>query len=510
MNILKSKLLFATLLMLAMLLSVAAFGAAAFADDIPNITMELSDIDWQLGFIQSQAANLKQPDNDVTWFYTVTDLDHDGNLEFVAASQHPQDRSTNLRVWEVSTDRTALTECTISKDPEESFPDILTDVADTYLNAATDTWYYMLYDNVILSNDEVYTVKTAVNLKDGVIDYDAFAVEQTVVVNGLRSVSHTDATGISISPEQYNASGNDALAGTERSSTNFEWLSARELGEIARVGGREPLKVGAAALIARKSIDTGGVILLRRDRDTVCIRVRYASYAVRDKRMLHRIRLIADHAVLETIGALAGVNVGGRQDDVVIKQIVPGVCRRVMEGVSHVCEDVRERFLRILGKRALVQRASICTDLPDLQVGGAVLRVLGRRDKLQISVMVEICDRIIPSVAVILFQICDLSIEKAQLIIDVSGLHRDGLQILCERAHTPADCRGNQHGRREQKNSDSFNSHSIFLSAYVKAVSDRFFSRPAPVPRQMPHGIRPDPRPGSSQPGYGLRCPQRR
>ena len=31
------------------------------------------------------------------WFYAVTDLDHDGKLEFVAASQHPQSRSTNLR-----------------------------------------------------------------------------------------------------------------------------------------------------------------------------------------------------------------------------------------------------------------------------------------------------------------------------------------------------------------------------------------------------------------------------
>ena len=77
--------LLALLLTLMMLLSVVSATSAAFADDIPNITMEPSDIDRQLSFIQSKASGLKQADSDVTWFYSVTDLDHDGNLEFVAA-----------------------------------------------------------------------------------------------------------------------------------------------------------------------------------------------------------------------------------------------------------------------------------------------------------------------------------------------------------------------------------------------------------------------------------------
>ena len=232
----KKQRLLALLLTLTMALGLAGItGAGAFADDIPNITMELSDADRQLALILSQVSGLKQADSDVTWYYTVADLDHNGSLEFIAASQHPQSRSTNLRVWEVSADRSALNECSLAKDPEESFPDILTDAADTFHNLATDTWYYMFYDNVVLSNDEVYTVKTAVNLKNGAIDYDAFAVEHTLVVNGRRSVSHTDVGGIAISAEQYNASGNDALAGTQRSSTYFEWLTAAELDDLTKL-----------------------------------------------------------------------------------------------------------------------------------------------------------------------------------------------------------------------------------------------------------------------------------
>ena len=132
---------------------------------------------------------LQQPVGELPWFYAVTDLDHDGSLEFIAASQHPSDRSTNLKLWEVSKDRKALTECKVQKDEEESFPDIMTDSVDTFHVTATDTWNYLFYDNIVLSESEVYTSKSAFHLKDGVISYEAFAVEHTVVENGTRQIS---------------------------------------------------------------------------------------------------------------------------------------------------------------------------------------------------------------------------------------------------------------------------------------------------------------------------------
>ena len=220
---------FASLLMLTMLLSAAAFGgAAASADGLPDISMDLSDEDRQLSLISSRLSELKQPEDEHPWYYTVTDLNHDGRLEFVAASQHPEKRDTNLRVWEVGEDRSSLTECSLVKDAEESFPDILTEAADTYYNGATDTWYYQFYDNIVLSDTEVYTSKTAVWLKDGTLEYEAYAVEHSTVSGGVRIVSHTDANGSTISPEQYNAAGSNAMAGLARTSTNFEWLKAAE------------------------------------------------------------------------------------------------------------------------------------------------------------------------------------------------------------------------------------------------------------------------------------------
>ena len=134
---------------LVVLMTAGSLGTAS-AEQAAAVSIEASDIDLQLSLISSQAEKMKQTDGLVRWFYTVTDLDHDGNLEFVAAAQHPQDRSTNLKVWEVGADRKALTECRLDIDADESFPDLLTDTADTYHNTETDTWSYVLNDNIVL------------------------------------------------------------------------------------------------------------------------------------------------------------------------------------------------------------------------------------------------------------------------------------------------------------------------------------------------------------------------
>lgn len=212
-----------------MLLSLGAFQVFA------ETTADTDTVDQQLNLIWSKISDLRQNDSPNRWYYTVTDFDHDGRLEFVAASQHPADRSTNLKIWEVSDDGTSLTENALDKDPDESFPDIITDSADTYHNTDSDTWSYMVYDNVVISNSDVYTLKCAVSLKDGAMGYQSFAVQHTQVDKGYSNVSHTDANGIAISPEQYNAAGTNAFAGEERSSTNFDWFIFEDATSVTRL-----------------------------------------------------------------------------------------------------------------------------------------------------------------------------------------------------------------------------------------------------------------------------------
>ena len=150
------------LIALAVLLTAASFAvpAALAADADP------ADVDTQIILIHSKLEELIVKDEENEWYYTVTDLDHNGKLEFVAASQNPDDLSTSLKVWEVNEDMTALEECKLAVEEGESFPDFLTDMADTFHDVKTDSWYYLCYDNVIGGENEFSTYKTAVTLKD--------------------------------------------------------------------------------------------------------------------------------------------------------------------------------------------------------------------------------------------------------------------------------------------------------------------------------------------------------
>ena len=215
-----SKSFLSVLLALAMILSLGILAPVASAEE---------DTDAQISLIFSRLSEVQQDSSVNKWYYTVTDLDHDGCLELVAASHHPEDRSTNLKVWEVNESRDSLTECSLRLEEEESFPDILTDNVDTYHDVEKDTWSYMVYDNIVLSDTEVYTLKCAVSMVDDTLGYDAYAVEHTEIKSGVRSVSHTDADGFPISPEQYNAAGANAFAAAERSNTSFEWFAFEDV-----------------------------------------------------------------------------------------------------------------------------------------------------------------------------------------------------------------------------------------------------------------------------------------
>ena len=131
------------------------------------------------------------------------------------------------------------------------------------------------------------------------------------------------------------------------------------------------------------------------------------------------------------------------EHDVVVEHIRPGVGRRVMIGVGAVREDVGEGLLGVLVKGALVQRAAVRADLPDLEVCRAVDLMLVRRDELQAAVVVEVCNGVVPGAAVVLLEGIQLRLDEAQLRVDV-GRIRPGCAAS-------ADGQREQHCRRQQK-----------------------------------------------------------
>ena len=85
-----------TLSLILALMLMLSFCTAAFAAEAPSA-------ESQINTLFSSFASMKQPGPDI-WSYAVTDLDHNGRLELLAACMKGADRRTSLLAWEVTPD----------------------------------------------------------------------------------------------------------------------------------------------------------------------------------------------------------------------------------------------------------------------------------------------------------------------------------------------------------------------------------------------------------------------
>ena len=212
-----------TVLALVMVLSLALFGVQPAQADV----LTADQADAQLNTIFATMESFKQAGTTAAWRYAVTDLDHNGRLEMVAAALHPLDHSNNLKIWELAADNSSFQECKTVVPEGESFPDILSNSADTFYDSASDTWSYVFLDHIALSDKDVFDVNCSVSLKNQSVSFTQYAISHTEMVNGAMSTSYMDNNGFPISADAYNNSAVNAFAGAARSSTNFGWVKAR-------------------------------------------------------------------------------------------------------------------------------------------------------------------------------------------------------------------------------------------------------------------------------------------
>ena len=213
-------------LVLLLSFSVSAFGAPVNAD--------AQSVKTQAELIYSNFSSFRQNDDDTVWSYAVTDLDHNGHLEILAASVQGSGRYTSLKVWEVGEDHKSFVACNVNVKEGDSFPDVIANSADTYYVSATDTWHYMFDDSITVSATEVMAARCSVQMKNGNLSYTPYAYQQTEYRGNLNVISFTDRAGRLLTPEDYNAAVADAFAGAQKFSTNFDWFLASESTDASR------------------------------------------------------------------------------------------------------------------------------------------------------------------------------------------------------------------------------------------------------------------------------------
>ena len=227
------------LLMLVMLfsLSTAALAEANNTQTVPAADAQTvfptpvkatdEAVSTQIQYLFNNFNTFKQPESDGTkWSYAVTDLNHNGRLELLAASVQGSGRYTYVCAWEVGADMNSAAPIQVNVPEEESFPDIVTDSADTFYNPANNMWIYMFYDNIVLSADETYYAKCAVKLADDGLSFQQLALQHNQAAGGIVNTAYMDNSGDPITGEQYNAAGTEGPAQLIKSSTNFEWVDA--------------------------------------------------------------------------------------------------------------------------------------------------------------------------------------------------------------------------------------------------------------------------------------------
>ena len=210
-------------LALFMLMSLCAGALAA------PVQLSSADADTQINFIYSKLSTMKQSEAKKAWSYAITDLDRNGQLELLAASEHDADHSTTLMVWEVNKNVDTMVKCVVQVDDGESFPDIIAESADTFYDDKTDAWHYLFFDNIVLSDQEAYSVKCSVTMKNRTLSYEQYAIMHVVSADGNQTVTYTDPDGNALTEDQFNNAGVAAFPQQSRSSTNFDWFAYDEI-----------------------------------------------------------------------------------------------------------------------------------------------------------------------------------------------------------------------------------------------------------------------------------------
>ncbi len=165
------------------------------------------------------------------WFYTFTDLDHNGRLEVIAATTQGTGIYTYGHLWEVLSDGTGIRNCyhenTEIEGPDD-WPEIVVDSLPCYYDTASDCYYYPCEGITRDGWAYQYYAWYALCLKDGIAEWELLADKQVSWENvgeneSVSSVLCSDAAGNPITEQEYDTAAERRFAGMEKTESILNW-----------------------------------------------------------------------------------------------------------------------------------------------------------------------------------------------------------------------------------------------------------------------------------------------
>ena len=238
-------------LALVMLLSLSV---SAWADNV-----DTDDLVKQLTLIKNSFNTLRQSDNPTVWYYAVTDLDHNGRVELLAATTTDDgENDAKLKAWEVSEDRNTLSSLKLAFDLDQDgtltqndeFFNLMTDSADTYYDEANHATYYVFTNFADLCedltgeeaaaaggthSDMAITFTCGISKYNDTINAGTLGMKVVETIDkGTPQVTCVDKNKNPLTDDQLLNIGYTTFSGLQRSNTSFDWFKASDAKDLSR------------------------------------------------------------------------------------------------------------------------------------------------------------------------------------------------------------------------------------------------------------------------------------
>ena len=240
------KKLVAILLLTSMLTALTACGGAPAPGDSQTGQKETAYADSAAAQLQLSFEEQKQmiEDNrelwaftepyDSPWFYTFTDLDHNGRLEVIAATTQGSGIFTYANFWEVLPDGSGIDNCcrkNVEIEGPDDWPEIIVDSIPCYYDALSGCYYYPCENVTRDGYAHQYYSWQVLCLKDGAAEWEFLAAknvnwrdEETGSEYPDAVTTCVDAAGNPITEQEYDGAVEKRFAEREKTELKLDWI----------------------------------------------------------------------------------------------------------------------------------------------------------------------------------------------------------------------------------------------------------------------------------------------
>ncbi len=188
---------------------------------------------------------------DSPWFYSFTDLDHNGRMEVIAATLQGTGLYTWMKVYEVNADCSGLAEVALMEEEGFSYPDLVIDSMPCYYDAEAGLYYYTCEDIIRDGAARYYDQNMFFFLCNGKLDFQTIATKETVYTEDKETVTCLDKDGNVISEADYETFADRYFAGNLKSELMLSWTQVENPWPEEDAAGNPDIPAGPQIVITK-------------------------------------------------------------------------------------------------------------------------------------------------------------------------------------------------------------------------------------------------------------------